>query len=194
MSRERAERTDLGYALRVVSSLRLDTPAILEIRAHLLGLSRASIGPEYGGRRVLPGSPEESVVLARFRPFAELLLLVAAADGTTDAGERALLLGAFRAMTGGRVSGSALLELERTLRAKIDAGDPEELLEDICTALAQDKRDAELGLTLASAVALADFEVDPAEVRLIQTLASWLSIPPSRVQELLDGSGEKRTV
>lgn len=178
---------------RVVTTLRLDTPVIHEIRAHLFRLSRASSPPLYGGRRVEAGSPEEDVVLARFRPFAELLLLVAAADGTTDEAERAVILGAFRAMTGGRVRDLTLEELERDLRAKIDTGDPEELLEDICVSLAQDKRDAELGLTLASAVAFADAEVDPAEVQLIQTLASWLSIPSSRVQELLDGPEEGRS-
>lgn len=131
--------------------------------------------------------------MQRFRPFAELLLLIAAADGHTDAVERAVILGAFRALTGGRVRALTLEALERDLRAKIDAGDPDGLLEDVCTALAHDKRDAELALTLASAVALADAQVDRAEVELIQTVASWLSIPPARLRALVEGPGPGRS-
>lgn len=126
--------------------------------------------------------------MVRFRPFAELLLLVAAADGRIDEVERAVILGAFRAITGGRVRSATLLALEQELRVTISGGDRDALLEDVCSALAVDKRDAELALTLASAVALADQTVDVAEAELIRTLASWLSIPPTRVGELVGGA------
>lgn len=174
-----------------VSRLELDTPVVAEIREHLLRLARASSEPQHGGRRAVVGSPEEEAVIVRFRPFAELLLLVAAADGHIDEVERSVILGAFRAITDGRVRSATLLALEDQIRAMIAAGDREALLEDVCTALAADKRDAELALTLASAVALADQTVDLAEVELIRTLASWLSIPPDRVRELVGGEGTR---
>jgi tellurite resistance protein len=172
-----------------VTTLQLDSPVILQLRSHLLRLAKESILPQHGGRRVHLGSPEEDAVMERFRPFAELLLLVAAADGVIEEVERAVILGAFRAITGGRVRSATLNALEEKIQVEIAAGQNDVLLERVCTALARDKRDAELALTLASAVALADKVVDPNEVELIRTLASWLSITPVRVGELLSTKG-----
>jgi tellurite resistance protein len=125
--------------------------------------------------------------MIRFRPFAELFFLVAAADGKVEDSERAVILGSFRALTGGRVRAKALLALENRLRADLDQGDRLARLEDVCSALSGDPQDAELALTLASAVAIADKTVDPNEVELIQTLASWLGVSKARTSELLHG-------
>lgn len=167
--------------------LDLDTPIISDVRDHLLRLSRTSFEPTHGGRRAREGSPEEDAVIDRFRPFAELFLLVAAADGTIDDAERAVILGAFRGLTGGRVRSSTLETLEREIQAVIAASDTVARLEGVCAHLAGDRQDAELAFTLASAVALADENVDPSEVELLRTLASWLSIREDRAIELLCG-------
>ncbi len=171
-----------------MSSLELDTPLIGQLRDHLLRLAKASFVPVHGGRRVRHDSPEEQAVLDRFRPFAELFLLVAAADGKIVDAERAVILGSFRALTGGRVSGTTLRELESEISEKMEVNAAEDLLEEVCSRLAADRKDAELALTLASVVASADDDVDPSELELIQTLASWLSIPRDRVKQLVSGT------
>jgi tellurite resistance protein len=169
----------------------LQAPPIQRIVAHLLGLAQASIAPTHGGRHALIGSVEEAAVLDRFRPFAELFMLVAMADGQIDRNEHAVILGAFRSLTGGRVRGQSLEHLERELREKLAEEDPLDRLEIVCAALARDRREAELALTLASAVAVADSRVHPTEKTLLLTLAKWLRLPAESVSALLGAHGAK---
>jgi tellurite resistance protein len=170
-----------------VSALDLDTPLIASLREHLLRLARASFEPVHGGRRAQEGSPEEDAVMDRFRPFAELFLLIAAADGKVDDAEKAAILGSFRALTGGRVRSATLLALEEDVTRRVREGDQLDMLEGVCARLAADARDADLAYTLASAVAFADRRVDAREAELLETLADWLRISPARRVELTAG-------
>lgn len=177
----------------IASSFRMkvDTPAVQALRAHLLRLSRDSVPPSVGVTRALPRSPEEAAVLHRFAPFAELLFLVAAFSGGIDVKkERGVILGAFRALTGGRVHGERLEELERTIRERMEASQTEDLLEEVASDLALRHQEAELGFSLAAAVVLADRRIVPAEEAFLSTLAEWLNIPEARARQLLSGAAD----
>src|SRR5690606_25226420 len=156
--------------------MNIDTPLIQNLRAHLLSLSRQSMAPRHGAMAASLSSPEEAAVMERFRPFAELFYLVASADGEVDAEERAIMMGAFRALTGGRVRGSTLEALEAQLKELVEGQGSLNRLEEVCAYLGSDREDAELAFTLASAVALANEDFDPREQSLLSHLASWLGI------------------
>lgn len=166
--------------------MNIDTPLIRNLTAHLMGLSRHSISPQHGAKSVTLESPEEVAVMNRFHPFAELFFLVASADGEIDEDERAVMLGAFRALTGGRVRGARLEALEAELQDLVLSEGHLTRLEAVCSALASDRDDAELAFTLASAVALANEDFDPGEESLLSNLASWLRISPERISALVD--------
>ncbi len=170
-----------------------NTPLIRRLRAHLLDVAPPSIAPppmqappvEAQPEGRLPYCPEESAIVQRFRPFAELFYLVASADGHIDTDERRVMRGAFESLTGGRVRPARLLALEAELMESAAGRDRDELLEDVCSALARDREDAELAFTLGVVVALADEQVDASEQSLVLQLASWMGIPKRRVPELL---------
>lgn len=166
--------------------MNIDTPLIHHLRTHLLGLSRQSIAPQHGAMAARESSPEEAAVMHRFRPFAELFYLVASADGVVDSHERAIMMGAFRALTGGRVRGSTLEALETQLRDLVESQGCLNRLEEVCAYLGSDREDAELAFTLASAVALANETFDPREQSLLTNLASWLGISSSRIAVLVE--------
>lgn len=166
--------------------MNIDTPLIRNLTAHLLGLSRQSIPPQHGARTAAQESPEEAAVMERFHPFAELFFLVASADGEIDKQERAVMLGAFRALTGGRVRASRLEALEDELRDLALSEGHLARLEAVCSSLAGERDDAELAFTLACAVALANEDFDPGEESLLSNLAAWLRISPQRIAALMD--------
>jgi tellurite resistance protein len=165
--------------------LHADTPAVQALCTHLLGRARDSIPPGDGSPRASAHSSDEHEVLRRFAPFAELLYLVAASDGVTHDAERAVILGAFRTLTGGRVRGARLAELEEQIRARVTSVAVDELLESVASELALSRQDAELGFTLAAAVVLADEQSAPEETAFLGRLARWLAIRPARAAELL---------
>ena len=167
-----------------------DTPAVRNLREHLLRLATHSIPPGVGATRAREHSPEEDAVLRRFAPFAELLYLVAASDGTTHPDERGIILGAFRALTGGRVSGQRLRELEVVIRERLETSEPEVLLEEVASDLALQRQDAELAFSLAAAVVVADRMIHPEEEAFLSVLGDWLHIRPERAHLLLSGAKE----
>lgn len=172
-------------------------PAINRLRDHLMELSTHSIPPQHGALRAESASPEERALMRRFRPFAELFYMVAAADGQVDEDEQSLILGAFRALTGGAVRRERLEELCRDLEEMRASQGWEDRLEAVCSELAQDHQDAELAFTLASAVALADDRVTENEEELLMTLGDWLNIRNSRSKILIEESkpsGETESV
>lgn len=166
----------------------LSAPAINRLRDHLMELSTHSIPPQHGALRAESASPEERALMRRFRPFAELFYLVAAADGQVDKDEESLILGAFRALTGGAVRKERLEELCHDLSEMRASRGWEDRLEAVCAELAQDHQDAELAFTLASAVALANDRVTENEEELLLTLGDWLNIRNSRSKILIEES------
>lgn len=166
--------------------MKLDTPLVRGLRDHLVDLSVQSIRPHHGGSKADAASPEERAILERFRPFAELFVLVAYADGRFEESERSVILGAFRAMTGGRVRTPSLEALKDVLQTTVSQSDPDERLEQICGALAFDREDAELAFALASAVALSDNRTTTEEADLLAKVASWLRLSENRIDRLLN--------
>jgi tellurite resistance protein len=165
--------------------INFDTASMRKLRAHLLDLSGQPVAPLYGGRRAMENSPEEQAIVERFLPFAELFHLVGMSDGRFDSRERSVTLGAFLALTGGRVQAATLRRAQQQLEDRCAGCDVDERLEYVCARLATDREDAELAFTLASAVALADERVDAGENELLERLARWLRISPRRIVELL---------
>lgn len=166
--------------------MKLDTLVVQRLRDHLIQRSHELIGSENSGRYVRENSQEEDAVMQRFRPFAELLFLVARADGQVGSRERAVVQGAFRVLTSGRVRGELLEDLEKELGRIVGDDGLEARLESVCGALSGDREDAELALHLAGAVALADSLVDPDELALLRTIRAWLGISVERAESLLN--------
>ncbi len=175
----------------VTSRMDWNTPLIRRLRDHLLDVAPSSlIPPPVEPVEDSVATPEELAIIHRFRPFAELFYLIASADGHIDADERHVMRGAFESLTGGRVRPDRLLTLEAELIEAAAGRDRDELLEDVCSALARDREDAELAFTLGVVVALADRQVDRNEQSLVDQLASWMGISTRRAHELLE-TGER---
>jgi len=168
--------------------MNVDTPLMRTLRDHLLGLAPRSIRPRDPSGRAGEDSPEEAAILERFYPFAELLFLVAGADGTVDPRERAATLGAFVALTDGRLPRSTLERVERAVTERAHRDGWELRLHRVCSDLSADREDAELAFTLASAVALSDERATEEEWTLLSFIAEALGISPRRMDVLLQGS------
>jgi tellurite resistance protein len=171
----------------------LDTPLIRRLRDHLLEVAPASIPPpppDLCPSELIPVSPEDAAILERFRPYAELFILVASSDGKIDPEERHVMRGAFESLTGGRVAQASLRTLEAELIAQVVDGDRDELMEQLCYAFSHDQEEAELAFTLAAVVAFANRQVETNEGSLVAQLASWLRISKARAYQLLE-SGQR---
>ncbi|HSC88069.1 MAG TPA: TerB family tellurite resistance protein [Polyangiaceae bacterium] len=168
--------------------MNFDSALVRSLRDHLLGLAQHSIIPRDPAGRPARATPEEAAVLERFEPFAELLFLVTDADGTVSDVERATILGAFRALTGGRVSPLALEGLEQELADRRRRHGRMSRLEAACTRLALNREDAELAFTLANAVALADRSLLADEEALLEQLSDLLGVSSKRFDALVESS------
>jgi tellurite resistance protein len=166
----------------------VDTPLMRVLRDHLLELAPLSIRPRDPAGRAAAESPEEAAILERFYPFAELLFLVAGADGQVDPKERSATLGAFVALTDGRLPRSTLERVERAVVERARRDGWEQRLHRVCSDLAADRDDAELAFTLATAVALSDDVTAEAELVRLASIAEALGISPRRMDLLLAGS------
>jgi len=168
--------------------MNVDTPLMRILRDHLLELAPLSIRPRDPAGRAAADSPEEAAILERFYPFAELLFLVAAADGRVEPRERAATLGAFVALTDGRLPRSTLERVERAVTERARRDGWERRLQRVCGDLSADRDDAELAFTLASAVALSDDVTTESEWNLLAFIAEALGISPRRMDLLLKGA------
>lgn len=171
--------------------MEFDTPLVRTLRDHLLGLARPSLVPRDPNAPEHGESPEERAILERFEPFAELLYLLTRADGHVDEAEKRAVLGAFRALTGGRVSSGALARVEGRLEKRRLAEGTPARLEAACSTLSMNRDDAELALTLASAVALSDEVLAPDESDFLESLSGMLGVPERRFQALLSNAAKK---
>jgi len=168
--------------------MNVDTPLMRILRNHLLELAPLSIRPRDPAGRAAAESPEEAAILERFYPFAELLFLIAGADGHVDAKERAATLGAFVALTDGRLPRSTLERIERAVVERARRDGWELRLHRVCSDLSADRDDAELAFTLATAVALSDEVTADEELARLAFVAEALGISPRRMDVLLRGS------
>lgn len=168
--------------------MNVDTPLMRLLRDHLLDLAPLSIRPRDPAGRAPADSPEEAAILDRFYPFAELLFLVAGADGRVDSKERAATLGAFVALTDGRLPRSTLERIEQAVTERARRDGWERRVHRVCSELSADREDAELAFTLASAVALSDGVTTDSEWALLAFIAEGLGISPRRMDRLLQGA------
>jgi tellurite resistance protein len=168
--------------------MNVNTPLMRTLRDHLLGLAPLSIRPRDPAGRAAAESPEEAAILERFYPFAELLFLVAGADGRVEPKERSTTLGAFVALTDGRLPRSTLERVERAVTERALRDGWELRLHRVCSDLSADRDDAELAFTLASAVALANDVTSERELSLLGFIAEALGISPRRMDVILRGA------
>lgn len=170
----------------------IDTTRMRALRDQLVDLSPHSLPPRDPAPRALSGSPEEDAVVARFLPFGELILLVARVDGTIGDREEKAVLGAFVALTGGRVSRATIERVKTVAEERLRFVSPMERLERVCVEIALSREDAELAFVLASAVALADEGVEPSESELLSLVAEFLGISRKRADDLVHSSRSRR--
>ncbi|MCH2109981.1 MAG: TerB family tellurite resistance protein [Polyangiaceae bacterium] len=181
-----------------------DTPLVEIIRDYLVRLSAleesesavadssqpltpdSSPGPALWPRTRVT-TEESAALIDRFEPFAELLYLMARSDGAIDNDETSVVIGALRALTNGKVSSHHRAEIQERMEARVAGRESEARMDLLCAQLSLKKSDAELALTLASAVAVADHEVSPEESDFLSQLAINLGLSSERARELLQG-------
>jgi len=131
-------------------------------------------------------TPEESGALDRVDPLAETMFLMMAADGTVSEVERDAVRGAIRGLTDNLLrSGTIDVMLEGYAKRLAEQG-RDARLHEIAEQLSEEPSEAEGAFALAAAIALADDEIDDAENELVNQLAEWFGIAPSRAEEILD--------
>ena len=166
--------------------MNFDSQVVRTLRDHLLGLSQDSVPPKDPAGRPEHATPEELAIVERFEPFAELLFLVTEVDGVVSRSERATILGAFRALTGGRVSHQRLAKMEADLQERCQLEGRTARLEAACTRLSLNRDDAELAFTLANAVALADARLTENAQELLLEISPLLGVSRTRFNALVE--------
>ncbi len=162
----------------------IDTGLVARQRDRLLERGRPSLAPP--GSVELDGLPPyEAAALERVEPLAELLVLMMSADGRADVRELEAIRGVVRTLTDGLVTGSTADLLVFRCRTRLEAEGLDERVHAVTTKLLADREDAEFGVMLATAVALADGRVSPDEHRLFGEVAASLGIGARRLEELL---------
>ncbi|HVU03208.1 MAG TPA: TerB family tellurite resistance protein [Polyangiaceae bacterium] len=131
-------------------------------------------------------SEEEQAALKRVDPMAETMFLMMAADGKITAAERDAMRGAIRGLTANLLHEGTIQVMIETYEKTLAAEGREARLKAIGAQLAGHVSDAEGAFALAAAVALADDDVDQEEQDLVEQLASWFGITPTRAEQLLD--------
>ena len=121
----------------------------------------------------------------RFCPFAEIMFLVAMADGHEDPAELAALRGAMHLLTDNQLNDETLTDIYQRCRHDASEFGVQRCLERIGSQLARDRLDRETAFSLAAAVALADDTLDGTEAALMGDVAEYLGISGSAAKRLL---------
>jgi len=163
----------------------IDTALILRLRDQLLERGSPSMVPVPGFD--LDGlAPYELGSLQRVTPLAELLFLMMSADGQSDGRELTAMRGAVRTLTDGMLRGVTVDRLVDRFSERLAREGLEERVSAVTAVLAADREDAEAGVMLVAAVALADDHVDAREQALFDLVTSYLGVGKRRIDELLD--------
>jgi tellurite resistance protein len=131
-------------------------------------------------------SSAETHALSRVDPVAETMFLMMAADGKLDPEERVAIRGAIRGLTGDALQDGIIDVMLENYQAQLVSEGREGRLKRIVSILGQNSEDAEGAFALAAAVALVDQKYDATEAELIQQLAQWFSISPTRAEAILN--------
>lgn len=131
-------------------------------------------------------SPEEVAAINRVDPLAETMFLMMSADGKVAEEERDAVRGAIRGLTDNLIRSGTINVMLENYQARLSEDGKDERLRQIADEIADEPSEAEGAFALAAAVALADEEVADEENALINQLAEWFGIPPTRADEILD--------
>lgn len=162
----------------------IDTDLIRRMRDHLLQNGRPSMLPPTGFA-LEDLAPFELASLERVTPLAELLFLMMAVDGELDDRELDTIRGAVRTLTDGLLRGTTADRLVDRFRTALERDGVEERLSEVSGLLSADREDAEVGVMLAAAVALADGNVGADEASMFERVVSYLGVGKRRIDELL---------
>jgi len=121
---------------------------------------------------------------ARLRPFAVGVFLWISFDDALEARETELLRGTLRVLTHGQLGGAAMDSMLQEFRSLLTRDGLEMRLDRIAAEAYGDREDVELMLSLASAGALANGCIEPAEHEVIVALAERLGVSTARLRAL----------
>lgn len=161
--------------------MNIDTATIQRLRDALLDAGRAEQG--IGGNET--GVDHRQQTIDRFSPFAEVMFLVAMADGYEDPAELDALRGAMHLLTANQLSDDTLTDIYQRCRHDVSELGAQRCLERIGSRLAGDRLDRETAFSLAAAVALADKQLHGDEMALMGDVAEYLGISNSAAKRLL---------
>lgn len=170
--------------------MKIRTATILRLRDALLQSGRRPsvvISPAYETlTREGLLSPEEATAVSRVEPLAEAIFLMMAADGKVSPEEHDAVRGAIRGLTDNLLRTGTINVMLEGFADRLTEHGRDERLREIAEALSESPAEAEGAFALAAAVALADDEVAEEENELINQLAIWFGITPTRASEILD--------
>ncbi|MEM1111682.1 MAG: TerB family tellurite resistance protein [Pseudomonadota bacterium] len=127
----------------------------------------------------------EQDLLERFSPFAETMFIMALADGREAPEELDALRGAMHMLTANELHDGALTDIYQRCKHNLAEWGLRAYLERIGSEIGADRMDRETAFTLAAAVALADNDVDGAELEHMQEIAECFGISNSASRRLL---------
>ncbi|HEY5955492.1 MAG TPA: TerB family tellurite resistance protein [Polyangiaceae bacterium] len=170
--------------------MKIETATIVRLRDALLQSGRRPsiiVSPAYetlARQGIL--SSEEKATLERIDPIAETMFLMMAADGKVCSSERDAVRGAIRGLTGSQLRSGTIDALLNHYADRLRAEGRDDRLREIAEQLTDLPVEAETAFALAAAIALADDHVAHEENSLINELAGWFGISPSRAEMILD--------
>lgn len=159
----------------------IDTATIQRLRDALLEAGRVEPGSADGES----GLDYRQQTVDRFAPFAEVMYLVALADGHEDPAELDALKGAMHLLTANQLNDDTLTDIYQRCKHDVSEFGPQQCLERIGSRLARDRLGRETAFTLAAAVALADDDLHGEESALMADVAEYLGISNSAAKRLL---------
>lgn len=137
-----------------------------------------------------PGASPETIemmaVSAEYGPLCEAMYLMMTADGAISDGEREVLKGALRNLSGDAIRGVQIdALLDSANKSVVDEG-REARMQAVMEALHEDRARAEVAFVLAAAIAFADNAIADEENETLNSFAEGLGIDEGRANELLD--------
>jgi tellurite resistance protein len=165
--------------------IELNATTLKRIRDHLLDLGQP---PSTHFLRASDGDDPfqgDEVAAARFEALFEAMFLMVVADGKVTDGEREVMRGAMRTLTGSRIRTSHIDRLFEDCKARGSQSSAERLAA-IADTLKEDPVLTEAAFSLSAAIAFADSEIQDEENALVNDLADALGLDSDRAEQLLN--------
>jgi uncharacterized tellurite resistance protein B-like protein len=133
-----------------------------------------------------PEAVELMNILAEYGPLCEAMYLMMSADGKIGNDEREVLKGALRNLSGDTIRTTHMeAMLDAAGKSVADQGRTARMQE-VVTALHEDRARAEVAFVLAAAIAFADNAIADEENETLNAFAEGLGIDEGRANQLLD--------